>query len=272
MSGIRAPGERPAELWVTRLGLTDYDEALSLQHRLRRARVAAAIPDVLLLLEHPPVYTRGRRSEAAELPRGGDWYRNRGVALRDVDRGGKTTYHGPGQLVGYPILDTIVVDRDVSRLVRSIERALIAALAGEGVAARRDAAGRGVWAGGGKTAGKIGSIGLHVSHGVTTHGFAVNVDCDLTPFSWIKPCGLDDPATSIATQTGRAGGMRCFSRRAAFELARSLGLRQRLVSRARLLAELNAAAASPVLGGTSVPPAEPPAQPVHASDDLVFSP
>lgn len=238
------------ELWVTRLGVVEFDRALALQHRLRDARRAGALPDVLLLLEHEPVYTRGRRSEAAELPHSEQWYAERGVALRDADRGGKTTYHGPGQLVGYPILDTSIVAGDVVRLVTAIEDALIAALAGEGVIARRDPAGRGVWAG----EGKIASIGLRVAHGVTMHGFAVNVDCDLAPFSWIKPCGLDDPATSIAEQLGDHGPMGDFSRRVAFALADGLGMRQRLVSPDRLMAKLGDST------GISIP-----------NDHLVFS-
>ncbi|MGH2907010.1 MAG: lipoyl(octanoyl) transferase LipB [Solirubrobacterales bacterium] len=224
-----------SELWVTHLGLVEYDEALDLQHRLRDARVAGIVPDILLLLEHPPVYTRGRRSEPAELPMGEQWYAERGIALRDADRGGKITYHGPGQLVGYPILDTAIVDRDIPRLVGTIERVLIDALADEGVDARPDPAGRGVWAGDGK----IGSLGLRVTQGVTTHGFAVNVDNDLQPFTWIKPCGLDDAASSIAEVTGETGRMRCFSRRVAYKLASDLGLRQRLVSAARLHAAVN---------------------------------
>lgn len=230
---IEIMSQRPAgkpEILVVALGTIDYDAALELQRRLHAVRVAGAMPDVLLLQQHPRVYTRGRRAEAAELPLGEDWYREQGIAIRDVDRGGKTTYHGPGQLVGYPILDTAIVGRDVVKLVGTIEDALIAALAEEGVAARRDPHGRGVWAGDGK----IASLGLHIAGGVSTHGFSVNVDCDLEPFTWIKPCGLDDPATSILEQTGRSQRMRCFQRRAAFELASRLGLRQRLVSRDRL--------------------------------------
>lgn len=227
-----------SELWVTRLGMIDYDEALALQHRLRAARADGRISDTLLLLEHPPVYTRGRRSETAELPMGEDWYRHQGIAIRDVDRGGKVTYHGPGQLVGYPILDTAIVDRDIPRLVGTIEQAMIAALAAEAVDARPDQAGRGVWAGTGSSEGKIGSIGLHVAGGVTTHGFMVNVDNDLQPFTWIKPCGLDDAATSIAEVTGEVGRMKCFSKRIAFELSSRLQLRQRLVTKSRLLASL----------------------------------
>lgn len=234
-------GSAPNELWVVQLGLTEYDEALSLQRRVHAARADALVADVLLLLEHPPVYTRGRRAEASELPFGEDWYRDRGIDLRDVDRGGKTTYHGPGQLVGYPIVDTRLVGRDIVRFVGVIEEAVIAALAGEGVRARRDPAGRGVWAG----EGKIASLGLHVACGVTSHGFAVNVDCDLEPFSWIKPCGLDDPVTSLAAQTGEVGRMPRFSRRVVDELASGLGLRPRLLSRESLLTRLEAAEGAP---------------------------
>lgn len=218
------------ELWVVRLGVVDYDTALDLQHRLRDARQAGAIDDTLLLLEHPPIYTRGRRSEPGELPMPADWYAEQGIAIRDVDRGGKVTYHGPGQLVGYPILDTKIVDNDVPRLVGAMEKALIAALAGEQIAARPDSAGRGVWAGTGPTEGKIASVGLRITGGVTTHGFAVNVNNDLQPFTWIKPCGLDDAATSIDEQTGAGDRMKCFSKAVAFELAQQLGMRQRLIT------------------------------------------
>jgi lipoyl(octanoyl) transferase len=221
------------EIWVCHLGVVDYREALSLQERLRTARQEDELPDVLLTLEHPPVYTRGRRSVAGELPMGEDWYATQGIEIVETDRGGKVTYHGPGQLVGYPI---VRVD-DVVAYVRRLEDALVAALAGEGVV---DARSRphdghrftGVWVGDRK----IASIGVHLSRGVSMHGFAVNVDNDLQPFSWIVPCGLDGVRmTSLAAETGRAsGGMRCFRRRASYEVARGLGRRQRLVSRARL--------------------------------------
>lgn len=226
------------ELWVTRLGTVDYDEALALQLEVHAARVRRDIPDTLLLLEHPPVYTRGRRSRPDELPMGEEWYRGQGIELRDVDRGGKVTYHGPGQLVGYPIVSTDLFNADVPALVGAIEQAMIDALAGEGIAAHRDEAGRGVWAGEGPTAGKIGSIGLHIGQGVTTHGLMVNVDNDLQPFQWIRPCGLDDPATSIAKIKHTAGQMRCFEKRLAFATAERFGLRQRLVSRSRLEAHI----------------------------------
>jgi lipoyl(octanoyl) transferase len=221
-----------AELWVCHLGVVDYRRALELQTRVREARQAEAIPDVMLLLEHPTVYTRGRRSGADELPMGEEWYRLQGIDVIDTDRGGKVTYHGPGQLVGYPI---VRVD-DVVEYVRTLEQGLVSALAGEGVSARARADEgpdyTGVWV----EQRKIASIGVHVSHGVTTHGFAVNVENDLQPFGWVVACGLPDvQMTSLIRETQRsAGQMKCFRRRAAFEVAKALGRRQRLVSLSRL--------------------------------------
>jgi lipoyl(octanoyl) transferase len=230
------------ELWVCRLGLVEYGEALALQERVRTARQADAVPDVMLLLEHPPTYTRGRRSAPGELPMGEDWYRMQGFEIVDVNRGGKITYHGPGQLVGYPI---VRVD-DVVRYIRTLEQGIVAALADEGVSARaRPEDGpdyTGVWVG----ERKIASLGVHVARGVTTHGWAVNVENDLQPFSWVVPCGLDNvQMTSLIKETGRtAGQMPCFRKRAAFAVASALGLRQRLVSWARLEEALGAASAS----------------------------
>ncbi len=220
------------ELWVCHLGVVEYREAYELQERLRIARQEDELPDVLLTLEHPPVYTRGRRSVPGELPFGEDWYSARGIDVVDTDRGGKVTYHGPGQLIGYPIVG---VD-DVVAYVRLLEDALVTALADEGVAARsRPHEGHrftGVWVGDRK----IASIGVHLSRGVSMHGFAVNVDNDLEPFSWIVPCGLDGvQMTSLAVETGReSAGMKCFRRRVQWRVAEALGRRQRLVSRERL--------------------------------------
>jgi len=230
------------ELWVCRLGMIEYGEALELQERVRSARQADAVPDVMLLLEHPPTYTRGRRSAAGELPMGEDWYRMQGFQIVDVNRGGKITYHGPGQLVGYPI---IRVD-DVVQYIRTLEQAIVAALAQEGVGARaRPEDGpdyTGVWVG----ERKIASLGVHVARGVTTHGWAVNVENDLQPFSWVVPCGLDGvQMTSLVRETGLlAGQMPCFAKRAAFAVALALGRRQRLISRARLEAAVGALTAA----------------------------
>jgi lipoate-protein ligase B len=223
------------ELWVSNLGRIEYGDGLELQARVRAARQAGDLPDVLLTLEHEPVYTRGRRTGPGELPFGEDWYAERGISVYETDRGGRVTYHGPGQLVGYPI---VRVDGDVLGYVRLLEDALVAALAEEGVAARgRTPEGpdyTGVWV----AERKIASIGVRVRRGVTTHGFAVNVDNDLEPFSWIVPCGLSDVRmTSVAVETaGRGSGLRCFRKRAAYQVAQALGARQRLVSLDRLLA------------------------------------
>jgi lipoyl(octanoyl) transferase len=221
-----------SDLWVATLGEVAYRDALALQERLRAARQADAIPDTLLLLEHPPVYTRGRRARAADLPRGERWYRERGIDVVDSDRGGQVTYHGPGQLVGYPIVRV----ESVREYVAALERTMVAALAEEGVAATAPEGLTGVWTGGAK----IGSIGVHVSRGVTTHGFAVNVTNDLEPFEWVAACGVEDAqVTSLAREKEGAGegaaSMSCFRKRVAFQLARELGLRQRLVTPHRLL-------------------------------------
>jgi lipoyl(octanoyl) transferase len=228
------------ELWVCRLGTIEYSQGLALQESIRAARQADELPDVLLLLEHPPVYTRGRRSAPGELPMGEDWYRMQGIEIVETDRGGKVTYHGPGQLVGYPI---VRID-DVVGYVRTLERALVAALVEVGVPARaRPQDGpdyTGVWV----QERKIASIGVHVARGVTTHGFAVNVENDLQPFGWVVACGLPGvQMTSLINETGRPGGqMKCFRRRAAWQVAQALGRRQRLVSRARLQAAIGAPA------------------------------
>ena len=221
------------DLWVCQLGRIEYREALALQHRLREARQAEQIPDTLLLLEHDRVYTRGRRSVAGELPLGEDWYRERGIDIVDVDRGGKVTYHGPGQLVGYPIMR---IESGALAYVRTLEQAIVQALHEEGVSAARSRAEdgldfTGVWV----EDRKIASIGVHVQRGITTHGFAVNVDADLEPFEWIVPCGLGGVRmTSIATELGRAD-MACLRKRVAHRFATAIGRRQRLVSRSRIL-------------------------------------
>jgi lipoyl(octanoyl) transferase len=189
------------ELWICRLGTVAYRDALALQERIRDARQEERVPDTLLLLEHPPVYTRGRRSLPGELPMGEEWYRAQGIDVVDTNRGGRVTYHGPGQLVGYPIMAI----GDVIAYLRTMERAIVDALADAGVSARaRPDDGpdfTGVWTGDRK----IASIGVHVARGVTTHGFAINVDNDLQPFEWVVPCGLDGVRmTSVAAEAGDA--------------------------------------------------------------------
>jgi len=173
-------------------------------------RQAEQIPDTLLLLEHPPVYTRGRRSQDGELPLGEDFYRAKGIEIAPTDRGGRVTYHGPGQLVGYPIMRV----SDIGAHLRTIEAAIVAALAEYGIHARsRCEEGidyTGVWV----QERKIASIGVHLSRGVSTHGFAVNVCNDLEPFTWIVPCGLDGVTmTSVERELGHPpdGGLDAFA-------------------------------------------------------------
>ena len=217
-----------AELWVAQLGTVSYGEGVELQETLRERRQAGEIPDLLLVLEHPPVYTKGRRTEPGDLPMGEHWYGDRGIEVCDTDRGGRVTYHGPGQLVAYPIM---AVER-VADFVHTMERAIVAALADEGIAAEvRETPLTGVWAGDAK----IASIGVRVSGGVTTHGLAVNVDNDLQPFEWIVPCGIDHVRmTSVANETGRSRSLPCFRKRMAWRFAQAFGMRQRLVSPRRL--------------------------------------
>lgn len=221
------------DLWVCHLGTVPYLDGVVIQETLRERRIAGELPDVLLLLEHPPVYTRGRRSGAHDLPFDVTFYRAKGIDVVSTDRGGKLTYHGPGQLVGYPIM---ALD-DVGRHLRTIEAAIIDALAQHGIAARsRHDEGidyTGVWA----QDRKIASIGVHVSRGVATHGFAVNVDLDLDPFSSVVACGLPDvQMTSIAVELGseRTPGLACFRKEIAYRFCLAHGRRQRLVSPQRL--------------------------------------
>jgi lipoyl(octanoyl) transferase len=176
-----------------RLGLVPYDVAWARQRDLHARRVAGAVGDTCLLLEHPPVYTAGKRTEPAERPVDG-------TPVVDVDRGGKITWHGPGQLVGYPIL-RLPDPLDVVGHVRRIEQALIDVCADHGVPDAGRVEGRsGVWVGNAKVA----AIGIRVAQGVTMHGFALNCDPDLTAYDRIVPCGIADAGvTSLSVLTGR---------------------------------------------------------------------
>ena len=218
-----------AELWVAQLGTIPYSEGVELQETLRSRRQSGELPDVLLVLEHPPVYTKGKRTEPGDLPMGEDWYRAQGIDVCDTDRGGRVTYHGPGQLVAYPIM---AVDR-VADFVHTMESAIVNALEDEGISSDvRGTPYTGVWAGDAK----IASIGVRVSAGVTTHGLAVNVDNDLQPFEWIVPCGIDHVRmTSVSKETGEHPSLPCFRKRMAWRFAEAFGLRQRIVPARRLL-------------------------------------
>lgn len=194
----------PDRLEVRDLGVVPYGEALELQRGLAADRIAGHIPDTLLLLEHPPVITLGRGWKASSLPVDPDALRARGIEVFDIERGGDVTYHGPGQLVGYPIIDLNRHRPDLHWYLRSLEDVLISALSAFDITAERSTGYTGVWTGGRK----IASIGIHVRQWVTWHGFALNVTTDLTPFSLIVPCGIPDvQMTSIERQArGRAAG------------------------------------------------------------------
>ena len=223
-----------AELSIAMLGRRDYDEMTAAQEDLIARRQSGEINDLLMVLEHPPTYTRGRRTEPADLHHEAGWYRERGIEVFDSPRGGRVTYHGPGQLVAYPILDLTGIGEqrgelgraDVSGFVASLESAMIRTAADLGVNAGAITGLTGIWSGhgdpmpAGATADsmavpvargevkKIGSIGLKVSRGVTSHGISINLDCDLAPFEDITSCGIERcRATSILEQTGSAPSM-----------------------------------------------------------------
>ena len=188
--------------YLFNLGRVPYLEAWDLQRSLAAAVSQGAIPDTVLLLEHPPVITLGRRTEEGELhvPEGAE------VEIVETDRGGKSTYHGPGQLVCYPIFDLTRHGQDVKRYCRDLEEALIRTLAAVGVEATRIEGLTGIWVETKPVPRKIASIGVHITKWVTTHGYALNVDLDTAPFTeWITACGLEDASfTTIAEELGRS--------------------------------------------------------------------
>jgi lipoyl(octanoyl) transferase len=182
---------------VRQLGAVDYRTAWQLQRDLADARVAGG-PDTLLLLEHPPVYTAGRRTEPHERPSSG----LQGTPVIDTDRGGKITWHGPGQLVGYPIIG-LAEPLDVVNYVRRLEESLIKVCSDLGLDAGRVDGRSGVWVPG-RPARKIAAIGVRVARSTTLHGFAFNCDCDLAAFAAIVPCGITDAGvTSLSAELGR---------------------------------------------------------------------
>lgn len=192
------------------LGLTPYEEALELQRALARERISGAIPeDMLLLVEHPPVVTMGRSAKASNLISSSDYLASKGVELFEVERGGDVTFHGPGQLVGYPIIDLKRHRQDLHWFLRQVEEALIRTLAAYSIPGERTTGYTGVWTNGRK----IASIGVHTRDWVTWHGFALNVTTDLSYFDLIVPCGIDgvtmtsieSEAEILAATTSRSG-------------------------------------------------------------------
>jgi lipoyl(octanoyl) transferase len=190
---------------LVNLSMIGYAEAYALQKRIVVARKADAIEDVLLLCEHPNVITQGRNGKREHLLVGEHVLRQKGVEFYETSRGGDITYHGPGQIVGYPILNLGEIRRDVVWYVRMLEEAMIRATAEFGVTAKRVAGKTGIWVESGSTEEKLGAIGVHISRWVTSHGFAYNVSTDLRFFDLIVPCGIADrKATSLEKLLGRA--------------------------------------------------------------------
>jgi lipoate-protein ligase B len=185
---------------VCTAGKLPYEDSWSLQQALREARRRQTIPDLLLLVEHPPTYTLGRSSSPEHLLIDRATLKAvHGIDVFDIERGGSATYHGPGQLVGYPIIDLKRRGRDVHQFIRLLEEVLMRTLAEFNLSARTSEGLTGVWV----ADNKIASIGIHVRHWITMHGFALNVAPDLSHFQWIQPCGLDNKViTSMAAQLG----------------------------------------------------------------------
>ena len=211
------------ELWVCHLGRVDYTEAAALQERLRDRVRAGELPETMLLLEHPPVYTVGRRTADADLP-----LPSVGIEVVATPRGGQLTYHGPGQLVGYPIMRV----ENVPEFILTMERAIVTALADAGVEAGTRLGHKhvGVWVG----ERKIASVGIHISQGISAHGFAVNVANDLAPFTSVIACGLPDVTMTSLQAEGVDEGLACFRKRMGHRFCEAFGRRQRLVTPARL--------------------------------------
>jgi lipoyl(octanoyl) transferase len=226
------------------LGLVEYGAAWELQRRVVAARKAGAVPDVLLLCQHPHVITLGRNGKPGNLRASDYVLRQMNVSFFETDRGGDITYHGPGQLVGYPIVNLAEIRRDVAWYMRSLEEAMMRATAEFGVASRRVAGRTGVWVDVAAAKGaeeKLAAIGVHLSRWVTSHGFAYNVSTDLRYFDLIVPCGIaDKQATSLEKLLGRSVKMEEVSPRIVAHLGELLGLELRPAGRDDLELKLRA--------------------------------
>jgi lipoyl(octanoyl) transferase len=232
------------------LGRVPYLAAEALQERARAGVRDGSGPEQLLLLEHPPVFTLGRNADGADVLAPRAWLEAKGVEVHECDRGGQVTYHGPGQLVGYPIIDLDPDRRDLRRYVRDLQEVLIATLADFGIEARRrqgrDAIG--VWVG----ERKIASLGVHVKRWITTHGFALNVATDLSYFARIVPCGLHGvEMASIASLTGEAPPLAEVAAGVARHFARVFDRELAPLDQSGLTAEAPLAAAEPEPAGAA---------------------
>lgn len=224
------------------LGRIGYAEACELQKRLVAARKAGAIEDVLLLCEHSHVITLGRNGKRQNLLVSEQVLRQKGVEYFETSRGGDITYHGPGQIVGYPVLNLGAIRRDVVWYVRMLEEAMIRATAEFGIAADRIAGKTGIWVRSGNTEEKLGAIGVHISRWVTSHGFAYNVSTDLRFFDLIVPCGMADrKATSLEKLLGCSVQESEVAPRIAKHLGELFGLELKDTSKKELLVKLECA-------------------------------
>jgi lipoyl(octanoyl) transferase len=225
--------------WRIDLGLIGYADAYALQKRVVAARKAEAIEDVLLLCEHPHVITQGRNGKREHLLVSERVLRQKGVEYHETSRGGDITYHGPGQIVGYPILNLGAIRRDVVWYVRTLEEAMIRATSEFGITAQRVAGKTGIWVPTENSEEKLGAIGVHISRWVTSHGFAYNVSTDLRNFDWIVPCGIADrKATSLEKLLGRSVEEKEVAPRIANYLGELLELEMKEASRKELLEKL----------------------------------
>ena len=189
---------------ILELPLTAYEEVHGLQKRLVSMRLSGELDDdVVILVEHPPVYTLGKRGGRENIVVSEAFLNEQGISVVQTERGGNITWHGPGQLVAYPIVNLDEAHMGVADFVGSLEQVMIETLDALGVSARSDAVNRGVWVGDAK----IGSVGIRVNHGVSFHGLALNVAPDLTFFSWINPCGLSAAMTTAEQELGRKVSM-----------------------------------------------------------------
>jgi len=224
---------------TTDLGLITWADAYALQQRLVAARKAGAIEDVFLLCEHPHVITLGRNANRGNLLASENVLRQKNVELQATNRGGDITYHGPGQIVGYPILNLGNIRRDVGWYVRTLEEAMIRTSADFGVETFRVPGKTGIWVNAGSTEEKLGAIGVHISRWVTSHGFAYNVSTDLRYFDLIVPCGIADrKATSLEKLLRRHVAMHQVKPRLTWHLAELFSLQAHILSREELLAKL----------------------------------
>jgi lipoate-protein ligase B len=227
--------------WVVDLGIVPYLPACEWQQCLVQARKLGAIPDVFLLCEHPHVITLGRNGKRDNLRVNDRLLAQQNVEFHPTDRGGEITYHGPGQIVGYPILDLTNHRRDVRWYVEQLEEVMIRATADFGVQAKRDASHRGVWVATPAGDEKLAALGVHLSRWITSHGFAFNVSTDLRYFDWIVPCGITGcRATSLEKLLGRALGSDEVKPRLVARFAEIFGCQMKAVSVAELARALPA--------------------------------